>query len=130
MIVRHLGDPATVRTVSTENWSSRRLLLASDGMGFSLHDTLIFAGTETRIHYKHHLEAVYCITGEGEIEELDGERRTHAIRPGMMYALNKNDPHLLRATTEMRLVCVFNPALTGQEVHGPDGAYAPAGTTA
>lgn len=127
MIVRHLGDPTAVRTVSGGTWTSRRLLLAADGMGFSLHDTLIHAGTQTRIHYKHHLEAVYCISGEGEIEELEGERRIHPIRPGMMYALDRHDPHLLRAASELHLVCVFNPPLTGDEVHGPDGAYPPAG---
>ncbi len=129
MIVRQLDDPAAVRTVTGGvNWTSRRLLMAADGMGFSLHDTLIHAGTETRIHYKHHLEAVYCISGEGEIEELEGERRTHRIHPGMMYALNQHDLHLLRATSELRLVCVFTPPLRGDEVHGPDGAY-PAGET-
>lgn len=127
MIVRHLDDPAAVRTVAAATWTSRRLLLAADGMGFSLHDTLIHAGTETRIHYKHHLEAVYCISGEGEIEELEGERRIHRIAPGMMYALDRHDPHLLRARSELRLVCAFSPPLTGGEVHGPDGAYPPAG---
>ena len=40
------------------NWCSRRLLLAKDDMGFSMHDTLIYAGTETFIHYANHLEAV------------------------------------------------------------------------
>jgi L-ectoine synthase len=126
MIVRHLDDAAAVKTVSAATWTSRRLLLAADGMGFSLHDTLIHAGTETRIHYKHHLEAVYCISGEGEIEELAGERRVHRISPGMVYALDRHDPHLLRAASELRLVCVFNPPLRGDEVHGPDGAYPPA----
>ena len=69
MIVRRLleivGSP---RDVSGETWTSRRLLLAHEGMGFSLHDTLIHAGTETRMHYKHHLEAVYCVEGEGTLE--------------------------------------------------------------
>ena len=126
MIVRRLADATAVRTVAADTWTSRRLLLAADGMGFSLHDTIIHAGTETRIHYKHHLEAVYCIAGEGEIEELAGARRVHAIAPGTVYALDRNDPHLLRARSELRLVCVFAPALRGDEVHGPDGAYPPA----
>lgn len=127
MIVRQLNDPDAVKTVAAETWTSRRLLLAADGMGFSLHDTLIHAGTETRIHYKHHLEAVYCIAGEGEIEELE-TGRIHRISPGMVYALDNHDPHLLRATAELRLICVFNPPLRGDEVHGPDGAY-PAAVT-
>ena len=44
-----------------------------------------------------------------------------------MYALDQHDPHILRAQTQMRMVCVFNPPVTGKEVHGPDGAYPPPG---
>ena len=40
-----------------------------------------------------------------------------------MYALDKNDKHVLRARSEMKMVCVFNPPLMGKEVHGADGAY-------
>lgn len=123
MILRRLQDIAgTAQDVVTQNWASRRLLLARDGMGFSLHETTVFAGTETFIWYKNHLEAVYCVAGEGEIEDLaTGE--VHAIAPGVMYALDRHDRHKLRAKSEMRLVCVFNPALTGREVHDADGVY-------
>lgn len=123
MILLRLQDIAgTAQDVVTQNWASRRLLLARDGMGFSLHETTVFAGTETFIWYKNHLEAVYCVAGEGEIEDLaTGE--VHAIAPGVMYALDRHDRHKLRAKSEMRLVCVFNPALTGREVHDADGVY-------
>ncbi len=123
MIVRSIEDiKGTVQDVMTPNWVSRRLLLARDGMGFSLHETTIFAGTETHIHYQHHLEAVYCITGEGEVVTVvDG--RVHAISPGVMYALNHHDEHYLRAYRDLRLVCVFNPPLTGREVHDEQGVY-------
>jgi L-ectoine synthase len=104
------------------NWTSRRLLLKEDGMGFSLHDTVIRAGTETPIWYKNHLEAVYCIEGSGEIELVE-KSGIIPIRPGTMYALNNHDRHILRAKTDLRLVCVFNPALTGREDHDKDGAY-------
>jgi L-ectoine synthase len=98
------------------------LLLAADRMGFSLHDTVIHAGSETRMHYRNHLEAVYCIAGTGSIEAVaSGE--SFAIAPGTVYALDGNDAHVLRATTEMRLVCVFNPPVTGREVHDANGAY-------
>lgn len=128
MIVRHLKQTVgTDREVKAPGgqWQSNRLLLAHEGMGFSFHITTIHAHSETYIHYKHHLEAVYCIKGRGEIECIDGE--THAIEPGMMYALNLNDAHHLRAFGEpLELACVFNPPISGQEVHGPDGAYPPA----
>ncbi len=126
MIVRTraeiLGTDREVRA-ENNNWVSRRLLLKSDGMGFSFHETIIFKGTETHIHYKNHLEAVYCVGGEGEIEDLaTGE--IHPIRDGTLYALNAHDDHLLRATTaDLRLICAFNPPLTGREMHDADGVY-------
>lgn len=123
MIVRKLDEILeTERDVHAPTWNSRRLLLAGDGMGFSLHDTLIHPGTETMIWYRHHLEAVYCIEGDGEIEVLpDGP--TYPISAGTVYALNGHEKHLLRARTRMRMVCVFNPPVAGNEVHDEDGVY-------
>lgn len=127
MIVRSLQDIiGTERDVKAENgnWESRRLLLNNDALGFSLHDTIIHAGTETLIWYKHHLEAVYCIEGEGEVETTENGK-VYPIKAGTVYALNGNERHLLRATTRMRMVCVFNPPVTGNELHDEDGAYRP-----
>ncbi|RXZ84284.1 ectoine synthase [Paenibacillaceae bacterium] len=122
MIVKHLNEVVnTGHDVDTPTWNARRLLLRSDGMGFSLHDTLIKAGTETFIWYKNHLEAVYCVEGEGEIEVVDGQ--TYPIRPGTLYALDGHEKHWLRATKQMRMICVFNPPLTGREVHDDEGVY-------
>lgn len=125
MLVRKLQDVKdTQQTVEPEsgNWTSHRLLLKQDGMGFSFHDTRIHAGTETHIHYKNHLEAVYCVQGKGEIETIkDG--KVYQIEDGTMYALDKHDEHYLRAEEEMRLICVFNPPLSGEEVHDKDGVY-------
>jgi len=125
MIVRYLEERIdTEYDVAAATWNSRRLLLEEDGVGFSLHDTVIRAGTETLIWYKHHVEAVYCIEGEGEIELTEtGEK--YPIRAGMMYVLNAHERHYLRGTTDMRMVCVFNPPCTGREVHDDEGAYAP-----
>lgn len=123
MIVTSLKELiGTDRDVGGETWTSRRFLLAKDGMGFSLHDTIIEEGTTTEMWYQNHLEAVYCIEGEGTIELVDtGE--TFDIGPDTMYALNLNDHHILRATSRMRLVCVFSPPVTGREVHDETGAY-------
>jgi L-ectoine synthase len=123
MIVRRVQDIAgTDQDVVTRNWASRRLLLRRDGMGFSLHETTVFPGTETFIWYKHHMEAVFCVEGEGEVEVFPGGE-IHRIQPGVMYALDQHDRHCLRARTRMRLVCVFSPALTGREVHDEEGTY-------
>ena len=125
MLVRTLGEiRGTDREVFAENnnWVSARILLKSDNMGFSFHETTIFANTETHIWYKNHLEAVYCIEGEGEVETI-ADGKIHPIKPGTMYALNDHDEHYLRAFSELRLVCVFNPPLAGGEVHLADGSY-------
>ncbi|MCB1041564.1 MAG: ectoine synthase [Acidobacteria bacterium] len=123
MIVRHLKDLlGTHRDIQTKNWDSRRLLLEKDGMGFSMHDTLIKAGSETRMCYRHHLEAVYCVTGSGEIEDLESGE-IYSIEAGTMYALNQHESHILRGFTDMRMVCVFNPPVKGTEVHDETGAY-------
>ncbi len=123
MIVRDLKTAETSdRRVESDGWTSVRLLLKDDGMGFSFHITTIHEGAELEMHYKNHLESVYCVAGEGSIEDLaTGE--IHAIRPGVMYALDRHDKHVLRAVKAMTMACVFNPPVTGREVHGPDGAY-------
>lgn len=123
MIVRSLDDlRGTDREVNATNWVSMRLLLREDGMGFSFHVTTLYAGTETRMWYKNHLEAVLCVEGEGEIEELENGKK-HQITAGTMYALNENDRHVLRAKSNLKMVCVFNPPCTGRETHDADGAY-------
>lgn len=123
MIVRRLADILdTERDVKAANWNSRRLVLRDDGVGYSVHDTLIHAGTETLIHYQNHLEAVYCIEGEGEVE-LTESGAIHQIVAGTIYVLDQHDRHLLRARTSMRMICVFAPALSGHEVHDDNGVY-------
>lgn len=126
MIVRSLNDIRnTDREIITDVWTSRRLLLAKDGMGFSLHETIIPTGAELNMHYKHHLEAVLVISGEGTLHDLKTDKR-YALSAGTMYALSEHDHHILHATQELRTICVFNPPITGREVHGADGAYLPA----
>lgn len=126
MIVRDFHKlKDTSRTVSDAQWTSVRMLLADDGMGFSFHITTLYAGSEHTFHYKHHFESVYCISGRGAITDLaSGE--TFEIRPGVMYALDQHDHHTLRADEDLVMACCFNPPVTGNEVHREDGSYAPA----
>jgi L-ectoine synthase len=125
MIVRDFNELKTSdRAVSDAGWTSVRMLLADDGMGFSFHITTLKAGSEHTFEYKHHLESVYCISGKGAItDHATGE--THDIRPGVMYALDKHDRHTLRADEDLVMACCFNPPVTGKEVHRADGSYAP-----
>ena len=126
MIVRDFNKlKDTDRSVSDARWNSVRMLLADDNMGFSFHITFLEEGSEHTFEYKNHFESVYCMSGRGSITDL-GTGETHEIRPGVMYALNLHDKHILRAEEELHMACCFNPPVTGTEVHREDGSYAPA----
>jgi len=101
---------------------SRRILIKSDNMGYTMTETTVPVGEKQRWHYKNHLESCYCVKGEGVLENITtGE--TFDIYPGVTYVLDKNDPHYFTAKKEVVLVCVFNPPLNGKEVHKEDGSY-------
>lgn len=124
MIVRTLEEcRQSERRVVAQTWESVRMLLKDDNMGFSFHVTTIFKGGETYIHYQNHLESVYCMSGEGEIEVIGEE--TYPIKPGTLYILDQHDEHYLRAHSgaDMVMACVFNPPLTGAETHDEKGVY-------
>ncbi len=123
MIVRTLKQcEQTERRIVSETWESTRLLLKADDMGFSFHITTIYPNTETRMWYRNHWEAVFCLEGEGEVESLE-DGSIYPITSGTLYALNQHDKHILRAKTTMRFACVFNPPLYGKEKHDAEGTY-------
>lgn len=118
MFVRSLSD--VEKTQFFVEWgagTSHRLLTEKDGMGFTVCHTVVRAGTESLLHYRNHLEACYCIAGEGEVEDMDGN--VYPIRPGDIYVLDQNDRHYLRGgkDTDLILVSIFNPPLKGIERH-------------
>jgi L-ectoine synthase len=127
MIVRSLASVLnTAAHVKGEAFESRRILLAADGLGYSLHDTICKAGSAQRLEYKNHVETNYVIEGMGEVENVV-TGQVHPLGPGTVYVLNRHEPHILRATTDLRIICVFTPALTGQEKHDASGSYPAAG---
>jgi L-ectoine synthase len=115
MIVR---SKYNVEPVEWGNGQSYRLLVDNDSMGFTVAHTVVKAGSESRLQYTRHLEACYCIDGKGEVRSADGEN-VHVIEPGVIYALNEHDKHVLMASPDkdMHLISVFNPPLTGHERH-------------
>ena len=123
MIVKKLADiVGTDQEIKSDNWTSRRLILRDADVGFSMHDTLIHAGTSTEMHYQNHLEAVYCVDGKGKVQVVEtGE--VFEISDGTLYVLNGHERHILSAETEMRMICVFTPALVGTETHDENGVY-------
>ena len=125
MIVRTLDEiRGTEADVQAETWNSRRLLLARDGMGFSLHDTfgpwrdgdpdVLPAPPRGGLLHR----------GAGH-DRGPGHGRGAPHRTGHGLRLDQHDEHIVRAEQTLRLVCVFNPPVTGTETHGPDGAYPP-----
>ncbi len=121
MIVRDLQDLSeTDRTVEATTWLSRRLVLARDKVGFSFHDTIVHAGMQTKQWHSEHDESVYCIEGTGTLRVGDEE---WPIRPGTIYIPEKHEPHVLEAETDLRLMCVMSPPLSGAEIQDETGAF-------
>ncbi len=120
MFIRKLSDiVGTDRDVCWGNGQSRRFLVEKDDMGFAFLDTIVNAGTDLVIQYRNHLESVYCIEGRGAItDQATGQE--YSIEPGVMYVLDNHDVHRLRAFEDLRLMCVFNPPLKGDEKHNVD----------
>jgi len=123
MIVRSLESILnTDAHVKGEAFESRRILLAADDLGYSLHDTICKAGSAQALHYRNHIETNYVIEGHGEVENVaTGE--VFPLGPGTVYVLDKHEAHILRARTDLRIICVFTPALTGRETHDASGSY-------
>lgn len=103
-------------------FQSFRAILAGDGMGFSMHRTVIPVGAPQHWHYKNHLEACYCISGHGKLTNLT-TGQVFDILPHMVYVLDKNDDHTFQAILPVELISVFNPPVKGAEVHNEDGSY-------
>jgi L-ectoine synthase len=123
LIVRTTNDVTdTDRDIQTPNWRSKRIILAGEQVGFSVHETTLYAGTVNDFWYANHVEAVFVVEGEGELENKEtGE--VHRLGPGSLYLLDGHERHQLRPHTQMRTVCVFNPPVTGREVHDENGVY-------
>ncbi len=124
MIVRDL-DELKARGAYGENpgvWTSARYLLRDDGAGFTMTQTTVAAGRVQEMEYKNHIEGNLIIDGQATLTDLvSGE--VYELGPGSMYCLDKNERHRLEAKRDLRIVCVFTPALVGTETHDEDGSY-------
>jgi L-ectoine synthase len=115
MIIRNVADVlGSERDVHGEGWKSRRLVLAGEGADYSVHETSLDAGVVLRFAYVRHRETVYCVEGEGTLEDL-GAGRSVSITPGSLYSAGIGEEHVISALTEMKLVCIFTPPLSGIE---------------
>ncbi len=103
-----------------------RMLLREDRVGFSLSDVRLAAGNRNVLWYKHHWEANYVLDGTGEVTDL-GSGETWSMEPGMMYCVGPEDRHSMHARSDLHLLSVFCPALTGDEQHDAEGTLAASG---
>ena len=115
MFTRSIDD---VEKVEWGSGTSQRILTAKDNMGFAVAHTVVRKGTSSPLEYRNHLEACYCIGGSGTVWNADRTERFD-ITPGVIYVLDKHDPHHLEASDDedLVLVSIFNPPITGDEKH-------------
>lgn len=102
--------------------NSIRTVLKKDNIGFAMMQTNVDKGGPYRWHYLNHQEACFCVEGHGYLEDLiTGE--VSKIEKGVTYIVDKNQPHLFTAVTDVVLISVFNPPLRGDETHDENGNY-------
>jgi L-ectoine synthase len=128
MFVRTLEDVRQAgRVVQTGGFAtSERYLVAADGLGFSLHSVRIRKGGEGDLWYKHHWEGNLVLDGVFEVTDR-GTGTVHTLEAGALYVVGPKDRHHVRALTDVHVISVFDPPLTGLETHDADGAYPPTG---
>lgn len=115
-------DVKNVKGVKFTGGTSFRTVLKKDGLGFAMMETRIDKGGPYKWHYKNHQEACFCVSGEGILHDLvTGEKSE--IKPGVTYLVDEHQPHHFIAKTDVVLISVFNPPLTGMESHDVDGSY-------
>ena len=115
------------RDVDWTRGHSRRFLLARDGFGITLTNTLAYPNNDCQMEYKNHIESAYWIDGAGKYEWDDGKssKEINMKREGeaICFTMNKHDKHHAYFTGNRNYIaiCVFCPALVGNETHKFDG---------
>jgi len=112
----------TDRDVLFTGGNSQRVVLEKDGLGFAVMKTNIKKGGPYHWHYPNHLEACYCISGQGVLTSLDNGD-IYDINIDSCYLLDKHDNHTFEALTDVVLISIFNPPLKGNETHDKNGKY-------
>lgn len=112
----------TEKDVAFTGGNSLRLILENDNMGFAFMKTIIPKGGPYFWHYPNHMEACFCISGNGVLTNIE-TNETHSIAVDTIYILDKHERHLFEAITDVVLISVFNPPLSGNESHDKNGNY-------
>ncbi|XP_006816715.1 L-ectoine synthase-like [Saccoglossus kowalevskii] len=116
----------TEKDVDWKRGHSRRFLVKADGFAVSFNNTLCSAGNSTKLGYMNHEESAYYIKGSTTYSWDEGASIVKTrIGPdsGTIYNMDKHDKHVLTAHEDSIVLCVFYPALRGDENHNHDGEY-------
>lgn len=115
MFARDVQDIlGTERDVAGKGWRSRRLILARDGLKYSVHETTLDAGATLRFTYAAHRETIYCVAGTGTVQNASSGE-LWPLHPGCIYSVGIGDDHIVATRSEMKLLCIFDPPLEGRE---------------
>lgn len=99
-----------------------RFLIADDGLGFGFSEVRLRAGRAFDRWNKHHWNANLVLEGRLEITDLATDA-VHKLESGALYCVGPKDRHRVATITEVHLLSVFNPPLTGTETPDADGAH-------
>jgi L-ectoine synthase len=115
MKILNAGQLPADRIVNCPNggFTSHRLVVEDDAMGYSMTKTVVHPGKPHRWHYQHHLETCYCVSGKGLLIN-EASQELVAVGPDVTYVLDKHDAHTFEALEPTTLICVFNPPLKGR----------------
>ncbi len=87
------------------------------GLGVSLAEALVEAGTATAKHRHADFDEIYyCLGGNGSLH-IDGE--AFAFSPHRFYLLPRGCTHHLTAATRLRLLCICCPGYTHEQTELP-----------
>ncbi len=129
MFVRTLADVRNAgleRVVAGGVAITARYVTAVDQLGFSFSVVRLQAGGEADLWYKHHWEANVVLDGRLEVTD-SATGAVQSIGPGGLYVVGPKDRHHVKALSDFYGISVFDPPLTGKEVHDADGSYPPTG---
>ena len=106
--------------------TSQRYLTAADELGFSFHSVLLKAGVGGDLWYKNHWEGNLVLDGSMEVKDYATDQ-VHELGPGSLYLVGPKDRHHVNPLSDVHIITIFDPPLTGKEERDEDGSYPPTG---
>lgn len=130
MFVRRLDEmraKGEEKVVANGGARTLRVLSKDDDLGFSLSDVHVAAGRSNDLWYKNHWEVNYVLGGNARVTDLNSGE-IHHFDPWSLYVVGPNDPHRFEALSDVHVISLFDPPLTGEEIHDADGVLPASGS--